>query len=166
MVDDDSFDDEFSTAALFPGMAAEHLLGVFTDSTLDLGASHAQTVAMLAALNAQADAYVDGDGCAWSVKAQADDATGQAVAWVEWRRRELGRQEDHNFYLKARDAEGRLRFWEIKTVNPYCGCTVESLAWDGDDVVLAYSDKHDRYAARLGRDNALSLQTVATPSSR
>ncbi len=165
MVDDDPLDDEFSMAALFPGMAAEHLLGIFTDSKLDLGASHAQTVAMLAALDAQAAPYVDGDGYTWSIKAQADDAAGQCVAWVEWRWRDRGRHEDHDYYLKARDAQGRLRFWEIKTVNPCFGCTVESLAWVDDEVVLAYGDKHERHVARLGRTNALSLQPVVTPPS-
>lgn len=153
-------DDDFSPAALFPGLGEAQRLGFFTESRLDLGATYAEAVATLDRL-AEGTAYTDADGYAWLIHASARDDEHQRLAWVEWRMRERGLHEDHDFYLKARDAAGRLRVWAIETANPYFGCRVQSLTWQGDDVVLVYADKHATWEARLGPDGRVDRQETA-----
>jgi hypothetical protein len=154
--------DEFSAAALFPELTEAQRLGFHTASRLDLGATYPEAVAMLNRLRADTDSCVDDDGYEWHiVDSQLDDER-QRLAWVEWRMRERGRHEDHDYYLKARDAAGKLRVWAIETVNPYFGCTVQSLTWEGDDVVLVYADKHATWEARLGADGQVCRQEAAT----
>ena len=142
--------DEFSNAALFPELTEAQRLGFFTASRLDLGASYPEAVAMLNRLGDDTDSAVDDEGYDWHILHSQTDAARQRLAWVEWRCRERGTHEDHAYFLKARDSAGRLRVWEIETVNPYFGCTVQSLTWAGDEVVLVYADKHTSWEARLG----------------
>jgi hypothetical protein len=149
--------DEFSNAALFPELTEAQRLGFYTDSRLDLGADFAEAVAMLDRLESS-EPDTDSDGYAWLIHASVRDDEHQRLAWVEWRMRERGLHEDHDFYLKARDAAGKLRLWEIETVNPYFGCRVHSLTWQGDDVVLVYADKHATWEARLGPDGPARRQ--------
>lgn len=150
--------DEFGTAAQFPELTEVQRLGFFTESRLDLGATYPEAVAMLLRLRADTDAYDDDEGHEWHIVHSHLDDERQRLAWVEWRSRERGTYEDHGYYLKARDAAGKLRVWAIETVNPYFGCTVESLTWEGDDVVLVYADKHATWEARLGPDGPARRQ--------
>ncbi len=153
--------DEFSNAALFPELTEAQRLGFYTASRLDLGATYAEAVAMLNQLLADTDSHLDDEGYDWRIAhSQLDDAR-QRLAWVEWRYRERGSYEDHAYFLKARDSAGRLRVWEIETVNPHFGCTVESLTREGDDVVLVYADKHTTREARLGPDGPARRQETA-----
>jgi hypothetical protein len=158
----ESSPDEFSNAALFPELTEAQRLGFHTESRLDLGATYPEAVAMLNSLRADTDSCVDSDGYDWHiVNSQLDDER-QRLAWVEWRMRERGRHEDHGYYLKARDAAGKLRVWAIETVNPYFGCSVQSLTWQGDDVVLVYADKHATWEARLGPDGQVRRLEAAS----
>jgi hypothetical protein len=155
-------DDKFSNAALFPELTEAQRLGFHTESRLDLGATYPEAVAMLNRLRADTDSCVDHEGYDWHiVHSQLDDER-QRLAWVEWRYRERGNYEDHGYFLKARGTDGRLRVWEIETVNPYFGCTVQSLTWEGDDVVLVYADKHATWEARLGPDGPARRQAAVT----
>lgn len=154
--------DEFSNAALFPELTEAQRLGFHTGSRLDLGATYPEAVAMLNRLRADEDACIDAEGYDWHIVGSQLDDERQRLAWVEWRFRERGTHEDHDYYLKARDATGKLRVWSIETDHPYFGCTVQSLDWDGDDVVLVYADKHATWEARLGPDGAARRQEAAT----
>ncbi len=153
--------DEFSNEALFPELTEAKRLGFHTDSRLDLGVTYPVAVAMLNRLREDAEPYVDGEGYRWHiVDSQLDDERNR-LAWVEWRMRERGTHEDHAYFLKARDSTGRLRVWEIETVNPYFGCTVQSLTWQDEDVVLVYADKHATWEAQLGPDGTARRQEAA-----
>lgn len=125
-------------------------MGFYTESRLDLGTPYPVAATMLMALLEERDSYIDDDGYRWSVVGSLLDEAHSRLAWVEWRRRERGTHEDHAYFLKARNAAGRLRVWDIETDHPYFGCTVRSLAWQEDDVVLVYTDKHAVWEARIG----------------
>ena len=153
--------DEFGNEALFPELTEAQRLGFFTESRLDLGATYPEAVAMLHRLGADTDAYVDDEGHEWHIVHSQLDDEGQRLAWVEWRFRTRGAHEDHAYFLKARGADGKLRVWAIETANPYFGCTVQSLTWEGDDVVLVYADKHATWGARLGPDGPARRQEAA-----
>lgn len=146
---------------LFPELTGAQRLGFQTESRLDLGATYAESVAMLNRLCSETDTYIDDDGYGWRIVGSHQDDEQQRLAWVEWRYRERGDHEDHGYFLKARDRDGRLRIWEIETINPYFGCSVKSLTWQDDDVVLVYSDKHATWKARLGPDGSARRQKVA-----
>ena len=154
-------DDDFSCAVLFPELTDAQRLGFHTESRLDLGASYPEAVAMLNRLRAEKAACVDDEGYAWQIVHSQLDEDRQRLAWVEWRYRVRGRYEDHDYFLKARGADGKLRVWEVDTVNPSFGCAVESLTWAGDDVVLVYADKHTTWEARLGPDGSAHRREAA-----
>ncbi len=150
--------DEFSNQALFPELTEAQCLGFFTESRRDLGAAYPEALAMLERLHEETNPYVDSEGYCWQIVYSQKDDERARLAWVEWRMRERGTHEDHAYFLKARDSSGCLRVWEIETVNPYFGCTVESLTWQGEDVLLRYADKHATWEARLGPDATVHRQ--------
>lgn len=149
--------DEFDDKALFPELTEAQRLGFFTASRLDLGALYPAALDMLNSLR-QGDPHVDNDGYCWQIVYSQRDDEHSRLAWVEWRMRERGRHEDHAYFLKARDSAGKLRVWEIETVNPYFGCTVQSLSWQDEEVVLVYADKHRTWEARLAPDATVRRQ--------
>lgn len=141
----ENFDEaDFSPAALFPELDEMQLLGFYTDSRLDLGCTHAAANAMLIRLKNGAD-YTDGDGFSWSILADACTEDGQHLAWVEWRYRARGRYEDLDYYLKARGSDGKLRLWPLETAYPGFDCGIVSLVWQGETVVLVYTEKHQQH---------------------
>lgn len=145
----------------FPELDALQRQGFFTEPRLDLGASYAEASAILDRLKS-GESYTDADadGYAWRIHASARGAERQRLAWVEWRMRERGLHEDHDFYLKARDESGTLRMWAIETDDHRFGCRVQSLAWQGDDAVLVFTDTHATREVRLGPDGRVRRQEV------
>lgn len=158
----ESAPDEFSNQALFPELTEAQRLGFFSASRLDLGATYPEALAMLARLDEEASPWVDSEGYGWQIVHSRKDNQASRLAWVEWRMRECGTYEDHTYFLKARDTSGKLRVWEIETVNPYFGCTVQSLTWQDEDVILVYADKHATWEARLGPDGQVRRLEAAS----
>lgn len=127
-------------------------LGFFTEHTPEQGATFAQAHAALQDLAGQAAPFVDDEGYSWRIGTHLVDEAAQRLAWMEWRMRERGSDEDHDHYLKALWADGSVRMWRIDTGNGYYGRTVHALDWRGDAVVLVYASEYDNHLARMGSD--------------
>ncbi|RMG13374.1 MAG: hypothetical protein D6731_12285 [Planctomycetota bacterium] len=89
---------------------------------------------------------VEPDGTEDELLAGAVDAERGGLAWVAGRARELrGGRMEVSFRLCAR--RGRESWeWPLETHNPYFGCRVEHLSWQGGELLCVYAEKHGRWA--------------------
>lgn len=137
-------------------------LGIFTTSFWGdmLNNRNAEAFEFLKANEAQTEAYIDQEGYTWLIIAFVINEAENCCAWVEWKSNTNKRIEEHDYFLKARLADGRFLKWSIQTYNNYFGCSVLALSCHQEGVSLNYQDKHDTYSVFLDQDNQVVFGAV------
>lgn len=92
--------------------------------------------------------FVDDDSYQREIFAASINEQSGAVAFFEWRAKQLRDKVDVSikFHLHSRD--GRNLNWDIESYNPYSGCDVRYMKWFDDSVVSIYREKHHNYICR------------------
>ena len=159
MMTDDDFD------SLFEEQAAPEGVGIFTTAFWGdtLHNRNAEVFAFLKEQATQTDDYIDEYGYTWLVIAFEINESENCCCWVEWKSKTDMRIEEHEYFLKARLADGGFLMWPIQTYNNYFGCTVLQLACSEQGVNLRYQDKHDTFHVFLGKDNKAIFRPLIDP---
>ena len=107
-----------------------------------------KVINQVAALLGRAARYTDLWGYECELLAAAlDEPTGR-VAYLESRAKKKWWSSwiDVTIKVHLRDADGRDRFCDIQTYNPFFGCGVFHFEWYDETAVLIYEEKHAIYA--------------------